>query len=101
MIKRHPGGEFEFSLEHPAAHEVFLVGNFDRRPGEACVPMARTTSGEWICRLPLREGVYQFKYWVDGQWCLDEDPRASQAAPFLTSSLMVTEQSTTPYSYVG
>jgi 1,4-alpha-glucan branching enzyme len=77
MIKRQPGGEYEFRLEHPAAHEVFLVGNFDRRPGEACVPMARTASGEWTCRLPLKEGVYEFKYWsmVNGAWTRIRAPR--------------------------
>ena len=54
---------------------------------------------ENIERLP--DGVYEFKYWVDGNWCLDEDPNASDAAAFLTSSVMVKSECSTEWAYVG
>lgn len=100
MIRRNSSGEYEFKLNYPSAQEVVLVGDF-----EACdqvqIPMARSPSGDWVCRLHLREGVYHFKYWVDGNWCLDEEPFATPAASFLTSSLVVRDQQGTPYAYMG
>ena len=100
MTRRYPSGEYEFKLNYPSAHEVVLVGGF-----EACeqlqVPMARSPSGDWICRLNLHEGVYHFKYWVDGDWCLDEDHCVTPAASFLTSSLVVRDQEHLSYAYTG
>lgn len=100
MIKRNRNGEFEFRLNRPDAEEVYLVADFGDF-GPSNVPMARTKSGEWVCRVQLDEGTYQFKYWADGKWCLDEDPEAEAAAPFLSSSLMVTHHSTAMPAYLG
>ena len=100
MTRRNPNGEYEFRLNYPSAQEVVLVGDFDPNR-HSQVPMTRSPSGEWVCRLKLREGVYHFKYWVDGNWCLDEDARATPAASFLTSALVVHNEGTASFAYVG
>ena len=100
MTRRSPSGEYEFKLNYPSAEEVVLVGDFDPQ-NQAQVPMARSPSGEWSCHLNLRDGVYHFKYWVDGKWCLDEDPCATQAASFLTSALVVHNAQAASYCYLG
>ena len=100
MTKRNPNGEYEFRLNYPSAREVVLVGDFDPIR-QSQVPMSRSPSGEWICRLSLREGIYHFKYWVDGNWCLDEDDRATPAASFLSSVLMVRSEGPPSFAYVG
>ena len=100
MTRRYPSGEYEFKLNYPSAREVVLVGDFDARE-ELQVPMARSPSGDWVCRLNLHEGVYHYKYWVDGDWCLDGDRRATPAASFLTSALVVRNDEAASYAYMG
>ncbi len=100
MIRRYKTGEYEFTLSCPSAREVVLVGDFEAG-GQLQVPMARSPSGEWVSRLHLREGVYHFKYWVDGDWCLDEDPCPTPAASFLTSSLVVHDPDAASAAWLG
>ena len=100
MITRGTNGEYEFRLHYPSAREVVLVGDFEPS-GPSQVAMSRAPSGEWTCRMQLRDGVYHFKYWVDGRWCLDEEGHASPAASFLTSTLMVRHEGSPSYAYLG
>ncbi|HSW47267.1 MAG TPA: glycogen-binding domain-containing protein [Phycisphaerae bacterium] len=100
MIRRNSNGEYEFRLNLPAAHEVMLVGDFEPvAPSQ--VPMSRSPSGDWVCKLQLCEGVYHFKYWVDGKWCLDGDARTTPAASFLTSTLVVHDEHAVSFGYSG
>ncbi len=106
MTRRHTSGEYEFCLNCPSAREVVLVGDFHRcparrpeRPSE--VAMARSPSGDWRCRVMLSAGVYEFRYRVDGNWCLDGDGASTPAAAFLTSSLVVRDEEIPAEAYVG
>ncbi len=106
MPRRDPSGEYEFRLNCPSAHEVVLVGDFHARrvsvarsPEE--VPMSPSPSGDWRCRLNLPEGVYQFGYRVDGNWCLEEEGCATAAPSFLTSSLIVRDEEVPADAYMG
>jgi 1,4-alpha-glucan branching enzyme len=100
MTKRSTNGEYEFRLNYPTAQEVVLVGDFEPCR-ESQVAMSRSPSGEWTCRLQLRDGVYHFKYWVDGNWCLDEESCATPAASFLTSTLVVHNEGSSSFAYLG
>jgi hypothetical protein len=57
------------------AKEVNVAGNFNSWRPEA-TPMNNTGAGEWVVRLKLRSGQYEYRFVVDGQW--SEDPRAHQ-----------------------
>ena len=74
----------------PEAREVKVAGNFNGWRPEA-TPLKNTGAGEWIVRLRLRSGQYEYRFVVDGRW--SEDPRASQrvANPYgsFNSVLMV------------
>ena len=62
----------------PIAREVKLAGNFnDWRPD--ATPLKNTGAGEWMVRLMLRSGQYEYRFVVDGQW--REDPQVSQRMP--------------------
>jgi len=100
MIRRMHDGRYEFRLKQPEAHEVYLVGDFPTLELKR-IAMNRLKSGEWVCRMRLPDGAYAFRYWVDGQWCLDEDGRVSEAAAFLTSSVMVKCHTACEWAYVG
>jgi hypothetical protein len=74
----------------PEAREVKVAGNFNGWRPEATL-LKNTGAGEWIVRLRLRSGQYEYRFVVDGRW--SEDPRASQrvANPYgsFNSVLMV------------
>jgi 1,4-alpha-glucan branching enzyme len=59
----------------PTAREVKVAGEFnDWRPEST--PLTKTQDGEWVVRLMLRAGEYEYRLVVDGQWI--EDPEADQ-----------------------
>jgi hypothetical protein len=59
----------------PEAREVNVAGNFNGWRPEA-TPLKNMNAGEWVVRLMLRSGQYEYRFVVDGRW--SEDPRASQ-----------------------
>jgi hypothetical protein len=61
-----------FALE---AKKVNVAGNFNNWNPDA-TPMKNRGDGEWVVRLLLNAGQYEYRFVVDGRWC--EDPRASQ-----------------------
>ena len=66
--------EVSFSLEDIEATAVHLSGDFnDWSPGG--LPMIqRNGHGQWLKRVALRPGRYEYKFVVDGRWI--HDPRA-------------------------
>lgn len=59
------------------AREVKVAGEFnDWRPEST--PLIKAKDGEWVVRLMLRAGEYEYRLVVDGQWI--EDPEADQRA---------------------
>jgi hypothetical protein len=82
--------EINLTFYAPEARKVNVAGNFNNWRPEA-TPLKNTGAGEWIVRLRLRSGQYEYRFVVDGRW--SEDPRASQrvANPYgsFNSVLMV------------
>jgi len=63
------------TLFAPEAGEVYVAGNFNRwRTG--ATPMQNTGAGEWVARMMLRSGQYEYRFVVDGRW--SDDPCAPQ-----------------------
>ncbi|HZL77288.1 MAG TPA: glycogen-binding domain-containing protein [Candidatus Limnocylindrales bacterium] len=67
--------EIILTLLAPEAREVKVAGNFNGWHPEA-TPLKNTGAGEWVVRLSLRSGQYEYRFVVDGRWI--EDPQASQ-----------------------
>jgi 1,4-alpha-glucan branching enzyme len=59
----------------PLAGEVKAAGNFNGWRPDA-TPLKNTGAGEWVVRLMLRSGQYEYLFVVDGRWT--EDPQAVQ-----------------------
>jgi 1,4-alpha-glucan branching enzyme len=71
--------EQEITLTYfaPLAMEVNVAGNFNGwRPDAA--PLKNTGAGEWVVRLMLSSGQYEYRFVVDGRWI--EDPQAQRMA---------------------
>ena len=62
----------------PIAREVKVAGNFNGWNPDAML-MKNAGAGEWIVRLLLRSGQYEYRFVVDGRW--REDPQVSQHVP--------------------
>ena len=69
--------EIILTLLAPEAREVQVAGNFNGWRPEA-TPLKNTGAGEWVVRLSLRSGLYEYRFVVDGCW--SEDLRAAQRA---------------------
>jgi hypothetical protein len=67
--------EIILTLLAPEAREVNVAGNFNDWRAEAA-PLKNTGEGEWVGRLMLRAGQYEYRFVVDGQW--REDAQATQ-----------------------
>jgi AMP-activated protein kinase-like protein/uncharacterized protein DUF3471 len=63
-------GNTTFRLKgYPEASVVFLTGTFNNWH-QSQLLFARE-GDEWVCRVDLDPGVYQYKFIVDGDWLLD------------------------------
>jgi len=67
-----------FSLENADAHEVFLIGDFNKWNPKTH-PMKSDENGTWIRNIIIPPGKYEYKFLVDGQW--KEDPQNDQLSP--------------------
>ena len=63
---------------HPTAGEVYVAGVFNNW-NPAATPMLRQPDGSWIADLILAPGVYEYRFFADGQW--RDDPKAAAMTP--------------------
>jgi len=69
--------EIIFTCYAPAAGVVQVAGTFNDWLPEAN-PLEPAGHGQWVARLMLRSGQYEYRFVVDGIWT--DDPRAPQSA---------------------
>lgn len=63
-----------FKFNDAGARQVFVAGSFNSWDPSA-KPLKKDAKGVWKAAIMLAQGVYQYRFIVDGQWM--EDP-ASQ-----------------------
>lgn len=63
-------------LKAPLARTVNAVGDFNGW-SVAATPLVPAGNGEWVARVTLAPGIYQYSFWVDGaEW--QTDPQAKE-----------------------
>lgn len=62
----------EFRIFSPQAENVHLCGSFNHW-SESPDPMKKDSAGTWKKTKMLTEGVYEYKFLVDGEWTLDPE----------------------------
>jgi hypothetical protein len=67
--------EIVLTLLAPEARSVHVAGEFNAW-SSASTPLKNMGLGEWVVRLMLRSGRYEYRFVVDGQWV--DDPVAAQ-----------------------
>ena len=88
MVTRTQEDEFEFRFFRPQARIVSLVGDFNGW-NEAASPMDHKPNGEWVRRIRLPRGVYEFKYLADGEWYIDHAAFGLALGPFGWNAVVV------------
>jgi 1,4-alpha-glucan branching enzyme len=68
----------EFKILAPEAKQVLLSGTFNQW-SESSDPMKRDKTGTWKKVKMLLQGIYEYKFIVDGEWTLD--PGCSDTVP--------------------
>lgn len=62
----------EFRLEAPGAERVALASSFTE--WEPSIPLAERSPGVWAALVPLRPGVHDYTFVIDGEeWVVDPD----------------------------
>ncbi len=75
---RQQNGKVQFSVIYPNAQNVQLAGEFNNWQPHT-TPLRRDSgNGHWNIELELGEGIYQYRYVVDGRW--QQDPYNHEAA---------------------
>ncbi|MFP4160108.1 MAG: glycogen-binding domain-containing protein [Desulfobacterales bacterium] len=59
-----------FRLDAPEAREVSIGGDFNRWEPQKHM-FSKNPSGVWEKTLMLDPGRYEYKFMVDGMWCMD------------------------------
>ena len=68
----------QFELPAPDAQEAYLVGSFNHWDTSE-TPMKKDKSGVWKRTLSLEAGIYEYRFFVDGNW--KNDPSCSSCVP--------------------
>lgn len=68
----------QFSYYAPDANQVSLAGDFNDWNTNSCC-LSRSNSGEWTASVQLKPGVYDYRFFVDGEW--RDDPKSSERVP--------------------
>ena len=69
------GVQATLRLRNPTARRVFVAGTFNDWRVDA-TPLQKAEEGEWVLKLTLGPGTYEYRLVVDGQWC--DDPQAKE-----------------------
>ncbi|MBP5641210.1 MAG: glycogen-binding domain-containing protein [Victivallales bacterium] len=53
--------------------QVYLAGDFNNWNTMEFALVDKNGKGEYAISLPLEPGCYQYKFFVDGVWCMDDN----------------------------
>ena len=85
MVTQIPDGGVEFTFYRPDASNVAIAGDFNN--WQTSFRMTRLGDGRWQSRLKLAPGVYQFRYFADGEWFNDYAAFGLEHGPFGLNSV--------------
>lgn len=78
-----------FSLHAPAAHEVYVIGDFNNWRTDD-LKAKKSKDGTWHLSVQLKPGVYNYLFLVDGQWWTDPANPNRLQNPFGTENSVIT-----------
>ncbi len=94
MVTQIPDGGVEFTFYRPSATQVAIAGDFNN--WQTSFQMSRLPDGRWQSRLKLAPGIYQFRYFADGEWFNDYAAFGLEHGPFGLNSVARVDPPRTP-----
>ena len=85
MVTQIPDGGVEFTFYRPDASNVAIAGDFNN--WQPSFQMTRLSDGRWHSHLKLAPGIYQFRYFADGEWFNDYAAFGLEHGPFGLNSV--------------
>lgn len=85
MTKRKPT---EFRFHAPTAKRVSLAGSFNDWDSKM-LSAKRDSKGNWIVKVNLKPGRYEYKFFVDGTWLNDPNSGSQVLNAFGTQNSLV------------
>jgi hypothetical protein len=61
-----------FSYNDPEAKQVYVAGSFNNWHKEQIPLTDSTGNGLWVGALPIKPGLYEYMFYVDGKWVTDD-----------------------------
>lgn len=80
---------FDFKINALQAQGVYLCGTFNNW-SESSDRMKMDSSGVWKKSKMLSQGIYEYKFLVDGDWTLDPECRETAPNGFGTKNNVIT-----------
>lgn len=77
----------EFKLHAPQAKKVTLAGNFNNW-NTRTTTAKKDKDGNWVIKMTLKPGRYEYKFFVDGNW-INDPHRAAVSNAFGTQNSLV------------
>jgi len=77
-----------FSVMAPKARKVSLVADFNQWQQEKH-PMKKGKHGQWTRIVFLAPGEYDYKFWIDGVWTIDERNQKKRRNHFGTRNSII------------
>lgn len=68
----------EFKLYAPQANNVKIAGNFNNWDANS-ICAKKDSRGNWLAKVNLKPGKYEYKFIVDGNWM--NDPKCGRNSP--------------------
>jgi 1,4-alpha-glucan branching enzyme len=78
----------EFKLYAPAAKRVSLAGNFNNWNTRR-LAAKKDSKGNWLVKLNLKPGMYEYKFFVDGSWINDPNSSCNISNTFGTQNNVI------------
>lgn len=76
----------KFTCDASGAGSVFLVGSFNKWD-PATLPMKQDPDENWSVEVLLNSGIYEYKYFIDGEWRCRPDQDGAYLCPECVTNL--------------
>lgn len=88
MVRMSGTKPMEFKLYAPQAKRVSLAGSFNSWDTKA-FSAKKDSKGNWLVKVSLKPGKYEYKFFVDGSWLNDPHSTSSVVNAFGTQNSIV------------
>lgn len=88
MVRKCSEKLTQFKFFAPSAKRVSLAGNFNNWDISS-LAAKKDSKGNWVAKVNLRPGRYEYKFYVDGGWAEDPNCNARTTSPLGSQNCLI------------